>query len=176
MRRFMSAMLLALLAATGHANTLRWAGLRPLTGGGFEIYNLDVFGRYAPNPTDLHSAHSIYFQMLGEHGFVGLGLFLLLWLLVWRDASWIDRQTRHREGWQWASDLARMVQVSLVGYAVGGAFLNLAYYDVPYNLLVALVVTRLLVERQLRGADNAASTAAPRKEPEPLRGSEASIR
>ena len=149
---------------------------RPLTGGGFEIYNLDVFGRYAPNPTDLHSAHSIYFQMLGEHGFVGLGLFLLLWLLVWRDASWIDRQTRHREGWQWASDLARMVQVSLVGYAVGGAFLNLAYYDVPYNLLVALVVTRLLVERQLRGADNAASTAAPRKEPEPLRGSEASIR
>ena len=73
-------------------------------------------------------------------------------------------------------NLARMVQVSLVGYAVGGAFLNLAYYDVPYNLLVALVVTRLLVERQLRGADNAASTAAPRKEPEPLRGSEASIR
>src|SRR5688572_24547792 len=35
---------------------------RPLTGGGFEMYNLEVFGRYAPNPTDLHSAHSIYFQ------------------------------------------------------------------------------------------------------------------
>lgn len=133
---------------------------RPLTGGGFEIYNLEVFGRYAPNPTDLHSAHSIYFQILGEHGFVGLGIFLLLWLLVWRDASWIDRQTRRREGWQWASDLARMVQVSLVGYAVGGAFLNLAYYDVPYNLLVALVVTRILVEKHLRGAEQPAPATA----------------
>jgi probable O-glycosylation ligase (exosortase A-associated) len=132
---------------------------RPLTGGGFEIYNPEVFGRYAPNPTDLHSAHSIYFQMLGEHGFVGLLIFLLLWLLVWRDASWIDRHARRSEGWQWASDLARMVQVSLVGYAVGGAFLNLAYYDVPYYLIVALVVTRTLLEKHLRSAQPAPATA-----------------
>jgi putative inorganic carbon (HCO3(-)) transporter len=135
---------------------------RPL-GGGFQIDNLDVFSRYAPNPTDVHAAHSIYFQVLGEHGFVGLFLFLLLWLLVWRDASWIDRKARALEGWQWASDLARMMQVALVGYAVGGAFLNLAYYDVPYNLLVALVVTRILLEKQLRSAGQAAPVAAPRK-------------
>jgi len=44
-----------------------------------------------------------------------------------------------------------MVQVSLVGYAVGGAFLSLAYYDVPFNLLVVLVLTRRLVEKELRG-------------------------
>jgi hypothetical protein len=53
---------------------------------------------------------------------------------------------------QWASDLARMVQVSLVGYFVGGAFLSLAYYDVPYNLLVALVLTRELIEKEVKGA------------------------
>jgi len=132
---------------------------RPLVGGGFQIYNANVFARYAPDPTDEHTAHSIYFQMLGEHGFVGLFLFLLLWLLVWRDAAWIDRQTRRREGMQWASDLARMVQVSLVGYAVGGAFLNLAYYDVPYNLLVVLVLTRVMLEKQLASADSPARTA-----------------
>ena len=141
---------------------------RALTGGGFEIYNQDTFARYAPNPTDVHAAHSIYFQMLGEHGFIGLFLFVLLWLLVWRDASWIDRQARRLEGWQWASDLARMVQVALVGYAVGGAFLNLAYYDVPYDLLVALLVTRILLEKQLRSADPAASVAAPRNALEPI--------
>src|SRR6185295_1803697 len=56
---------------------------RPLVGGGFEIYTQEVFARYAPDPTDVHAAHSIYFQMLGEHGFVGLSLFLLLWLLLW---------------------------------------------------------------------------------------------
>jgi hypothetical protein len=46
-----------------------------------------------------------------------------------------------------------MIQVSLVGYFVGGAFLNLAQYDVPYNLLVALVVTRKLVEKELKGLE-----------------------
>ena len=126
---------------------------RPLVGGGFEIYTPKVFSRYAPNPDDLHAAHSIYFQMLGEHGYVGLLLFLLLWWLVWRDAGWIIKHSRDRTDLQWALDLARMIQVSLVGYAVGGAFLSLAYYDVPYNLLVVLVLTRRLVERELEGAD-----------------------
>jgi probable O-glycosylation ligase (exosortase A-associated) len=150
---------------------------RPVVGGGFEIYNnTEIYARYAPDPTDVHSAHSIYFQVLGDHGFVGLFLFLLLWLLVWRDASWIDRQARHREGWQWASDLARMVQVSLVGYAVGGAFLNLAYYDVPYYLLVALVLTRILLERHLRGADQAARAVAPQKAFNTVAERQASIR
>jgi hypothetical protein len=47
-----------------------------------------------------------------------------------------------------------MIQVSLVGYAVGGAFLNLAQYDAPYNLLTALVLTRILVEKEIKGADH----------------------
>jgi len=123
---------------------------RPLVGGGFEIYNKRVFGRYAPDPDDVHAAHSIYFQMLGEHGYVGLMLFLLLWILVWRDTWWVIKHSRSHSELQWALDLARMTQMSLVGYAVGGAFLNLAYYDVPYNLLVALVLTRILVEKEIK--------------------------
>jgi probable O-glycosylation ligase (exosortase A-associated) len=138
---------------------------RPLIGGGFEIYNKELFGRYAPDPDDVHAAHSIYFQMLGEHGYVGLGLFLLLWILVWRDASWIAREARSRDELRWAADLARMIQVSLVGYAVGGAFLNLAYYDVPYNLLVALVLTRLLVEREIKRLDQKESAQV---KPQPI--------
>lgn len=121
-------------------------------GGGFYSHYAPGFKRYAEDPSGVRPAHSIYFEMLGEHGFVGLALFLLLWILVWRDASWIIRQSRSREQLRWASDLARMIQVSLVGYFVGGAFLNLAQYDVPYNLLVALVLTHLLVEKELKGA------------------------
>jgi hypothetical protein len=33
-----------------------------------------------------------------------------------------------------------MCQVSLAGYAVGGAFLSLSYYDLPYNILVLVVL------------------------------------
>jgi probable O-glycosylation ligase (exosortase A-associated) len=122
---------------------------RPLVGGGFEIYNERVFSRYAPDPEDLHAAHSIYFQVLGEHGYVGLMLFLLLWFLVWRDASWIIRNSRDHAELRWALDLARMIQVSLVGYAVGGAFQNQAYFDLPYEMLIAVVLTRLLVEKEV---------------------------
>jgi probable O-glycosylation ligase (exosortase A-associated) len=120
---------------------------RPL-GGGFEMGSSAVFARYAPVPDESCAAHSIYFQVLGEHGFPGLALFLLLWLLVWRDTWWIMRRCRDRPELGWAADLARMIQVSLVGFFVGGAFLSLAYYDVPYNLLVAVVLTRALVEAE----------------------------
>lgn len=119
------------------------------SGGGFESYTPDIFAKYAPNPTDLHVAHSIYFSVLGEHGYVGLILFLLVWWLAFRTAGRIRKEALGRDETQWAYHLAGMCQVSLVGYAVGGAFLSLAYFDLPYNILVTLVVTlRWLQEKR----------------------------
>jgi putative inorganic carbon (HCO3(-)) transporter len=111
-------------------------------GGGFDIYKRAVFAQYAPVPDDVHAAHSIYFQVLGEHGFVGLALFLLLWLLVWRSAGWLRRNGRKHVESAWTSDLGSMIQASIAGYAIGGAFLSLAYFDLPYNLLLLVVITR----------------------------------
>lgn len=118
-------------------------------GGGFEIYNPSVFRAYAPNPNDIHAAHSNYFQVMGEHGFVGLGLYLLLVLLSWRCAAWIIRHARQHDSLHWAAGLATMIQTSLIGFFVGGAFLSLAYFDVPYYLMIALVATRIIVEQSL---------------------------
>jgi putative inorganic carbon (hco3(-)) transporter len=117
-------------------------------GGGFSIYDLNVFGRYAPDPTDVHAAHSIYFQVLGEHGFIGLFLFMTLWFLVWLNAGRLRREAKKESSTQWLSDLGAMCQVSLVGYAVGGAFLSLAYFDLPYNILIMIVVGRRWIKRQ----------------------------
>jgi probable O-glycosylation ligase (exosortase A-associated) len=118
-------------------------------GGGFDIYEPATFAAYAPDPNDVHAAHSIYFQVLGEHGFVGLGLYLLVGLTSWRTAGWIVRHARQVPGMQWAVDMATMIQTSLMGFAVGGAFLSLTYFDVPYYLMCALVATRVLVQAQL---------------------------
>ena len=118
-------------------------------GGGFEIYEPTVFAIYAPNPIDLHAAHSIYFQVLGEHGFVGLALYLLLGVLAWRDAAWIIARASAFDDLRWAASLAAMIQTSLVGFAVGGAFLSLAYFDVPYYLVGLLVATRVRVQQRL---------------------------
>ncbi|MGH6610966.1 MAG: putative O-glycosylation ligase, exosortase A system-associated, partial [Burkholderiaceae bacterium] len=114
---------------------------RPIVGGGFEPYSREVFRRYLPDYNNTHSAHSIYFQVLGEHGFVGLGLFLLFWLLTWLLSRRIIRHTKDVPDEKWAYWLAKMIQVSLIGYFVGGTFLNLAYWDMPYYLMVALAVT-----------------------------------
>lgn len=124
-------------------------------GGGFDIYNLQMFAAYAPNPSDVHAAHSIYFQVLGEHGFIGLFLFLLMWFLVWRSADKLRKDGKQRPEAQWVADLGAMCQVSLAGYAVGGAFLSLAYFDLPYNILILVVLARRWVANEGWLTDNA---------------------
>ncbi len=119
-----------------------------LLGGGFEIYTPEIFSAYAPNPEDLHQAHSIYFQVLGEHGFIGLFLFLLLWWMVWRQAGKLRKDGLAQPETRWISSLGSMCQVSLAGYAVGGAFLSLAYFDLPYNILLLVVLTRRWLDRK----------------------------
>ncbi|MGO4377890.1 putative O-glycosylation ligase, exosortase A system-associated [Pseudoduganella sp. RAF53_2] len=116
-------------------------------GGGFEVSEPLAFFLYAPVPSDVHAAHSIYFQALGEHGYVGLVLYMLLGLFTWRSATVVVRQAAMQEEFAWAGSLARMIQASMVGFAVGGAFLSLLYYDVPYYLMAAVVAMRA----QLRG-------------------------
>ena len=117
-------------------------------GGGFDVSDGGIFARYAPNPMDVHAAHSIYFQVLGEHGFVGLFLYLALGIATWRTAGAIIRRTRGQPELRWAHGLATMSQASLIGFAVGGAFLSLLYFDMPYYLMAALIATRIIVERQ----------------------------
>ncbi len=116
-----------------------------LLGGGFEIYDFDTFGRYAPNPLDVHAAHSIYFQVLGEHGFIGLFLFVSIGAFTWSAASDAKKKAKGIAELAWVGNLMDMVKVSMVGYAVGGAFLSLAYFDVPYYVMVVVVATRALV-------------------------------
>ena len=113
-----------------------------ITGAGFDMYTYDVFARYAPNPLDLHAAHSIYFQVLGEHGFIGLFLFLAMWCSVWRTGNWLISNSGRQPETLWCKHLGAMCQVSLVGYLVGGAFLSLAYFDLPYNILLIVILAK----------------------------------
>ncbi len=117
-------------------------------GGGFMIYFPEVFQRYSPDPTRVHAAHSIYFQVLGEHGFVGLAIFLAIGVSTWRAASKLSALGRGDVRDNWCIHLGAMVQVSMIGYAVAGAFLSLAYYDLPYNMTaITVVALRIRMKR-----------------------------
>jgi probable O-glycosylation ligase (exosortase A-associated) len=127
---------------------------RPLVGTGFRTDNQMVFALYAPDGGlgvykggDTYVAHSIYFQALGEHGFPGLLLYLLFGLLTWRTAARLARQTVGDPDYgAWVPLLMRMVQVSVAAFAVGGAFLTLVHFDLPYYIASFVV----LVDATLR--------------------------
>lgn len=112
-----------------------------ITGGGFEAFKAPTFQLYAPEPENVHDVHSIYFQAMGEQGFIGFGLFMLIGLSAWRTGRLVIRECQNDPGRKWAADLAAMTQVSLIGYATGGAFLGLSYFDYPYDLVIILVLT-----------------------------------
>lgn len=141
---------------------------RPWVGAGFRADNALVFARYAP-PDALNAlqgavfvAHSIYFQALGEHGFPGLMLYLGLGVWTWAAAGRLASATSGAPEFRaWVPLLMRMCQVSLLGFAVGGAFLSLMLLDLPYYI-VAVVV---LVQATVRDAEHARRAAYTRPEP-----------
>lgn len=140
----------------------RVAMMSPLTGGGFSVfYDGVLYKRLVPESTTFFNAHSIYFEMLGESGFVGLGLFLMLGLASLLTATSILRKTKGRSDLVWARNLAAMTQVSLIGYASGGAFLNLGFFDLYYIIIAVIVGLDATVKDEL--AKSEAAAARPRR-------------
>lgn len=134
-------------SALGRINAwwMAWnLALNRITGGGFESFLAPTFAMYAPEPWRVHDSHSIYFQIMGHHGFIGLGMFLSLLAMTWFTCSRVARLTKDDPQRLWAQQLARMIQVSLVAYMVGGAFLGLGYFDYFYHLVALTVVTHHL--------------------------------
>lgn len=116
---------------------------RPLVGGGFDVYESNaMWQRYGPEGAIPRAVHSIYFRILGEQGFPGLALFLGLLVASWRNCSRVRKRTRQIVDMKWAFDLASMLQVSLVAFAVAGAALPMSYFDLSYQLMA---LTALLV-------------------------------
>lgn len=128
------------------ANAINIANDR-IVGGGFETWQRPVCQRYAPNPNDCRDVHSIYFEVLGEHGWIGLAFFLGLLAMMWMKCRSIIRIAKRNRALTWARDLAAMIQVSMVAYMSAGAFLGLAYFDFIYHLLAVVVVASHLVTR-----------------------------
>lgn len=112
-----------------------------ITGGGYEMFQPPVFRQYAPEPFRVHDVHSIYFEQIGEQGFIGFSLWMLLGVFTWMRARQLIKAFKNDPEKKWAADLAAMIQVSLVGYAAGGAFLGLSYWDLPYHLMATIILT-----------------------------------
>jgi putative inorganic carbon (hco3(-)) transporter len=119
----------------------------PVTGGGFATFTPELFQRYAPNAKDIHGPHSVYFQILAEHGFVGLALYLSLLAQSLLNAYRLVREARVY-GDRDVILYANMFRFSLVGFATSGVFLGRAYFDYTFTIIACLVILDIVVRRE----------------------------
>jgi len=109
---------------------LDFAMQHPVTGGGFNAWPVLTLGRGGSLDW-----HSMYVEMLTEHGFVGLGIWGALLLGTLANMAFMGRKMRRPEQ-SWVRQYGAMLRASLVAYGIGGATLGIAYWELPYHLIV----------------------------------------
>lgn len=141
----------------------------PLTGGGFHaVKDRLLWGRYAPFtpgfglvetppiPAGLRpkAAHNIYFQVMGDHGFMGLFIYLMI---LWKTfAVNIKNRRWARDNDQpWLIHFCSAVNLALVGYCVTGNNVSLAYFDLLYAFCGLVAAISIHIAREKRTVANA---------------------
>lgn len=127
----------------------------PIAGGGFSLDTIghaewlgyaDFMGEWNNRP---RAAHSIYFQVLGEHGFIGLGLFLTALIGTMASLRTVRRAAGTLPNSEWIAHIAGAVQIGLLGYMTAGAFVSLAYFDLFYTYVaLSAILYREVMERK----------------------------
>ncbi|HEY1928580.1 MAG TPA: putative O-glycosylation ligase, exosortase A system-associated [Caulobacteraceae bacterium] len=121
------------------------AKARPLVGGGFAAVESDKVAKLFSSAGSLEhgkAAHSIYFEVLGDTGFVGLALYLAALGSAAVNTVLVLQFAKSRPELDWAKKLARALQTALVAILVGGSALSMAYYD---GFLVILALSSCLL-------------------------------
>ncbi len=110
----------------------------PIVGGGFKA----ILNEAKKEP------HSNYFQVLGEHGYVGLVIYLFLGLAALIQSNMVYNQAKRIQSLVWVKDLALMLQISFIGYFLGGITKNHAFFEFYYMQLAMLVILEKIVREK----------------------------
>ena len=126
---------------------------RPLTGGGFSCLEdphcysqfIGQFGMldFIPSeqPVGVLAAHSLYFEVIGDTGFIGFFLYMSMLATWFLNNRRTKRLTRGDPSRRWAFDFAAALERSLAVYLVSGAALSVAYFE---NVFIELTMASVL--------------------------------
>jgi putative inorganic carbon (HCO3(-)) transporter len=133
-----------------HAWEFAWvfASQYPIMGGGFETFTPQLEARFTPQYS-FAGPHSIYFQTLGEQGFVGLGIFLLVLGSTLYGLRSMRRRVRGQPAFTWVVNYSNMLQICPLDYVVSGAFLPRAYFDLWFQLVASAALLRILYKQEM---------------------------
>ena len=143
-------------------------------GGGFEMYRqnriryelqtLDKFGNQTGTrlTTDRARAyHSSYFEMLGEQGYPGLALWLLIGLIGIVRMEVLRHRYRNDPDFAWVPPLAAALENGHIVYLLGSCFIAIAFQPFVFMLIGMQIgldtyLARLRKEAGMRGAGRSA--------------------
>jgi probable O-glycosylation ligase (exosortase A-associated) len=94
------------------------------------------------------AAHSIYFQVLGDAGFVGLLIFLTIML----KGLFLARKLSKKGSEDWIRQLGKAIQTGLFVFLISGGLLSFAYYDLLYALISILVCLDLIEKDKIKNS------------------------
>lgn len=123
---------------------------RPFFGNGFDaFFYKPYYYAYVAHKDENRSVHSNYFQVLGEQGYIGLFMYLLLMTMMIYKAKKYALACKNRQDLSWAASLLFAIQFSIIGYAANGLTVNMAYLDLYYYLLALGVLLISYIKREL---------------------------
>ncbi|MBI0537612.1 putative O-glycosylation ligase, exosortase A system-associated [Roseomonas sp. KE2513] len=128
-------------------NALRLALVHPFSGAGFAGLSDGAVVEMVSPGSPGRAAGSIWFEVLGETGFLALAAWAALTLTGLVQARRLAALPEEWAELAWARDLGRMAIVSIVAYLVGGSFFSLAYWHLPWALVVALASATAILRR-----------------------------
>jgi len=137
----------------------------PVVGGGFGTFTTELYEQYAPTRSaEIYGPHSVYFQVMAEHGYVGLTLYLLLVVSCLLSTRRLRKKAKAHKDKEIAN-YAQMFQLSLMAFLISGSFLGRAYFDYYFTLVACIsILERVASERwaaNLVSAGVAETSAAP---------------
>jgi putative inorganic carbon (hco3(-)) transporter len=134
--------------------TFEYVKTHPL-GGGFDVYRINGLNPSATGPPSGRAFHNIYFETLGEQGFVGSGLYLLILGGVLIGSF---RLAKNKDGADdWVPRAARTIFTTTAIFAVGGSFIGIASQPIGYALFGAYLSLRQFVTERAREKEQQAA-------------------
>lgn len=125
----------------------KFALSHPITGGGFHSYLMHQTGTI-DNPAYLE-AHNIFFETMADHGFVGLGLLIVLLIGTIINCQTISKRAKRLPELAWAANLGTMLQLAMWTFIAGSQTLHTATQSMPYEICALSLAVRGIVERRL---------------------------
>jgi probable O-glycosylation ligase (exosortase A-associated) len=123
---------------------------RPLFGNGYDaFFYKPYYYRYVGGKDSNRAVHSNVFQVLGEQGYIGLAMYLGMWVMLVLSSKKYALLCKGRKDLMWAASLIGMVQFSVIGFAANGLTLNLAYLDLYFFILVFTVLLISHIRQEL---------------------------